>query len=194
MKKILLVVISILLLAGCSIEKIDKNNTITVKTDAEKFATEYKAINISEDNPYVYKTATEIIDILENGTGIIYFGFPECPWCKQAVPELTRAAKELEIAKIYYLNPKEIREENTKEYQKIVSLLSDYLTVDENGNKKLFVPDVFFVSGGEIVGHNFKTIEAQTDVTVLLTDTQKDELKNIFKKLISKTYNIDCDC
>ncbi|MDD3048925.1 MAG: membrane lipoprotein lipid attachment site-containing protein [Bacilli bacterium] len=193
MKKVLLTIVSILFLSGCSIEKIDKN-ILTNKTDAERFATEYKAEKISADNPYVYKTATEIIDILENGTGIIYFGFPECPWCKQAIVELTRAAKELEIEKIYYFNPKEIRDENTKEYKKIVEILNDYLEVDANGNKRLFVPDVYFISGGKIIGHNFKTVSTQTDVTIPMTDVQKDELKDIFKKLMSETYNIDCDC
>lgn len=194
MKKLLLIIGAVLLLTGCTVEKIKQNETIK-QTDAEKFSSEYKAINIDKNNPYVYKTAGEIIDILENGTGIIYFGFPECPWCKQALPVLTEAAKELEIEKIYYFDPKEIRDANTVEYQKIVSLLSDYLNLDENGKKRLSVPDVYFVSGGKIIGHHFKTIDEQTDpVNQPLTDAQKETLKNTYKQLMSKTYNIQCDC
>ena len=48
------------------------------------------------------KREEEIFDILD-GTGIIYFGFPECPWCRNAVPVLLDAAEEVGIEKIYYI-------------------------------------------------------------------------------------------
>ncbi len=189
MKKILCLILGILLLSGCSVTSINESN------DAKRFSEEYSAIDVSEDNPMIYKTDKEIIDILKSGTGIIYFGFPDCPWCREAVPVLLEIAKEMDIDEIYYFNPKEIREENTDTYQEIVKLLGDNLQNDESGNKRLYVPDVYFVSGGKILGHNFKTVESQTNPTENpLTDTQKTELKNIYKRLISKTYNIECDC
>ena len=49
------------------------------ETNAEKFAREY---SIDNDNVFVYRTLEEINKILKNGTGIVYLGFPECPWCK----------------------------------------------------------------------------------------------------------------
>jgi hypothetical protein len=101
----------------------------------------------------------------------------------------------MDIKEIYYLNPKEIRNKNTTEYQRIVYLLKDYLTVDENGNKRLYVPDIYFISKGEVVGHHFKTLDVQANLaTNPLNDKEKDELKDIYKKLISKTYNIECGC
>lgn len=190
MKRIAYIVLGILLLTGCSITPIkDLNN------DGKRFSEEYSNLNIDEQNPMKYKTDKEIIEILKSGTGIIYFGFPDCPWCQNAVPVLLEVAKEMEIDEIYYFNPKEIRKDNTESYQEIVKLLDDNLTIDENGNKRLYVPDVYFISSGKIIGHHFKTIDTQTDPkNNPLTEEQKAELKTIYKKLISETYNIECDC
>ncbi|HHT38052.1 MAG TPA: hypothetical protein GXZ95_01400 [Mollicutes bacterium] len=190
MKKLLCVFLGVLLMTGCSITPIYETNN-----DAKRFSEEYSAVNISEDNPIVYKTDEEIIDILKNGTGIIYFGFPECPWCKAAIPVLIDIVKDMDIKEMYYFNPKEIRANNTDTYKEIVELLGDNLNADVDGNKKLYVPDVYFVSGGKIVGHHFKTVDSHTDPSEKpLNDEQKKELRNIYKGLIEKTYNIECDC
>lgn len=190
MKKVVYIVLGILFLTGCSITPIKE-----LDNNGKRFSEEYSSININENNPMVYKTDKEIIEILKTGTGIIYFGFPECPWCQAAIPVLLESAKELNVEEIYYFNPKEIRENDTDTYKEIVKLLGDNLTADENGNKRLYVPDVYFVSSGKSIGHNFKTVITQTDPKANpLTDVQKTELKQTYKELISKTYNIECDC
>jgi thiol-disulfide isomerase/thioredoxin len=190
MKKLLGIVLGVLLLTGCSVSQIkDLDN------DGKHFSEDYSNIKVDENNPMVYKTPEQIIDIIKKGTGIIYFGFPDCPWCQNAVPVLIDIAKEMDIDQIYYLDPKEIRVNDTDSYKEIVKLLGDNLTADENGNKRLYVPDVYFVSGGKIVGHHFKTVDTQTNPSENpLTEVQKTELRDIYKKLIEKTYNIECDC
>ncbi len=129
-------------------------------TDSEKFAQEYKLKGEDGkalDNVFVYRTPEQIINILEKGTGIVYLGFPECPWCTGYVPYLNEIAKEKNLEKIYYLNVLEERKNNTTEYQKIVEILSDYLQNDEEGNKRLYVPAVIAVKDGEIVGFDDET-------------------------------------
>ncbi len=121
------------------------------ETDATKFAKEY---GISEDNVFVYRTADEIIKILENGTGIVYLGFPECQWCKAYVPMLNEVAKDNNVSEIYYYNISQDRKDNTENYQKIVSILEKNLKYDKEGNRRIYVPDVTFVLNGEIIGHN----------------------------------------
>ena len=64
---------------------------------------EYMEVNINNDNKIVYADYKTIFDVLD-GTGVIYFGFPECPWCRNAVPILLEAAEESGIKQIYYLN------------------------------------------------------------------------------------------
>lgn len=123
--------------------------------DNYKFSVEYTKVPM--DNVFVYKTEEEIINFLETGTGIVYLGFPECPWCQSYVVYLNEVAKDSGIEKIYYLNVKDIRTNNTPNYQKIVSLLSDILPNDENGNKKVYVPQVVFVKKGNVVAGDNET-------------------------------------
>lgn len=123
--------------------------------DNYKFSVEYTKVPM--DNVFIYKTEEEIINFLETGTGIVYLGFPECPWCQSYVVYLNEVAKDSGIEKIYYLNVKDIRTNNTENYQKIVSLLSDILPNDENGNKKVYVPQVVFVKKGNVVAGDNET-------------------------------------
>ena len=148
-KKILLIIpiIFALLLTACTKEE--------KETDAKKFAKEYT--QITEDNYFVYRTSDEIIKILENGTGVVYLGFPECPWCQSYVKMLNEVADIEGLEKIYYLNILEDRKNNTEDYQKIVEILKDHLQYDDEGNKRVYVPAVIVVSKGEIIGFNDET-------------------------------------
>ena len=130
-------------------------NVDETKKDNYRFSVEYTKVPM--DNVFVYKSETEIIDILENGSGIIYLGFPECPWCQSYVVYLNEVARDNGIENIYYLNIKEMRANNTENYQKIVSLIDSLLSVDENGNKRIYVPQVVFVKKGEIIAGDNET-------------------------------------
>lgn len=124
-------------------------------SDALKFREEYT--EVGEDNVFLYRNADEIVRILEHGTGVVYLGFPECKWCQKYVTYLNEAAEENNITRIYYLDILEDRNNNTSEYQEIVSLLDEYLEYDEEGNKRVYVPAVIVVDGGEIVGFDDET-------------------------------------
>ena len=89
----------------------------------------YKELDIEEDNPIKYSNYDEIIDVIKNKTGIIYLGFPECPWCRTALPVLFDAAKENKIDTIYYLNIKNERDSYAVENGKLTYVL------DENGKE-----------------------------------------------------------
>lgn len=187
-KKYLLIIpiLLVLLLTGC------KEN----KTDAERFAEEYSTM--TEYNYYVYKDIDEIIKILEHGTGAVYLGFPECPWCKAYVPMLNEVADIGGLEKIYYYNILEARKNNTKEYQKIVSILDEYLQYDEEGNKRIFVPAVIFVSKGKIIGfddetsYDTKGFESPEDYW---TEEEQKDLKTKLSSYISQIVDNSCtDC
>ena len=128
MKKRLLLIIPMifaLLLVGCT-------NHEKEISDSERFAKEYT--ELTTDNYFVYRNSEEIIKILEHGTGVVYLGFPECPWCKAYVPMLNEVADIEGLEKIYYYNILEARKNNTEDYQKMVEILSDYLQYDSEGN------------------------------------------------------------
>lgn len=203
-----------------------KDNTDTKEeiTDAIKFKDEYESLNgktndngkeyleieIEEDNPVKYITFNELMDVLDSGTGIIYFGFPECPWCRNALPVLLDAIKDKDINEIYYFNAHDMRDEKklennqiittkegTDEYNKIVEKLYDYLDVYEGLNddtiKRLYFPNVFFISNGKVVGNHMSTVDSQEDPYVKLDDEQYNELKNIYLDNIDKVYNYKCN-
>ena len=153
-KKIKLIVLGaiLVLLIGALVILMFSDDKNEVNNDALKFKEEYS--EVSDDNVFVYRDINEIIKILENGTGVVYLGFPECQWCQAYVVMLDEVAREEGLEKIYYFNILEDRKNNTEEYQKIVSILKDNLLFDEEGNKRIYVPDVTAVLKGEIIGHN----------------------------------------
>lgn len=167
-----------------------------LKSDGEKFKAEYEAlnnenvnINISKNNPIKYVTLDEVFDIIQNKTGVIYFGFPGCPWCRNMIPVLFEAAKNNNIDTIYYFNPRNVKKSDNDEYNKLKEILNEYLFEDENGQKVLYVPDVYFIKDGKIVGHHLGTVDSQEDPTISLTEEEKNELLDIFNELFEKIRN-----
>lgn len=190
-KKFLLIILSVtLILTGCT----DKNKE--KETDSQKFSKEYT--EVSDYNVFVYKEIDEIIKILEHGTGIVYLGFPECPWCQAYVPKLNEVADVEGLEKIYYYNIYNDRKENTKEYQKIVDILSDYLQYDEEGNKRIFVPAVISVSDGKIIGFDDETsldTKGLDDPKAYWTEERVKSLKERLTNMISPIVDNKCtDC
>ena len=184
-----LIVIGLILLYFFLIKKEDSK-----ETDAQKFKNEYT--KVSDDNPFVYRNIDQIINILEKGTGVVYLGFPECPWCQAYVPYVDEVAKKVGIDKVYYFNIQEDRKNNTEEYQKIVKILNAYLSNDEEGNKRVFVPALIVVKDGEIVVFNDET-SLDTKGYEKPEDYWKnegtDDLKTLFEKSFKEIKNNVCE-
>ena len=178
---VILVAIIIFLLVG------NKNEEQTVKSDAEKFSEEYTLVD--KDNKFRYANIDEVIDTLEDGTGVVYLGFPECKWCQQYTVYLNELAKDRNIPEIMYYNIREDRQGNTKNYQTIVNLLKDYLPEDEEGNPRVYVPAVIFMSNGKILGFDDETAydtkgydESSEYWTKERVDNLKDKLNSYLDK------------
>lgn len=197
----------------------------SITEDEKKFKKEYESLNgktnasgkaypnveIDEDNGIVYASYNDIKEVITKGTGVIYFGYPECPWCRNAVPMLLQAASNTGLDKIYYFNAKEIRDtkvldangnvvttkEGTKEYYELVDLLStvlgEYEGLNDASIKRLYFPTVVFIKDGKILGCHIDTLPSQTDPRVPLTEEQKGELVNIYTTNIVKISNDVCD-
>ena len=189
MKKKLFIIIPIIfaiLITGCTKKE----------TDSEKFAKEYTSVD--ENNYFVYRNIEEITKILENGTGVVYLGFPECPWCQAYVPMLNEVADIEGLEKIYYFNILEDRKNNTKEYQKIVDILYDYLQYDDEGNKRIYVPAVIFVSKGQILGFDDETAyytKGFEKPEEYWTEEEVSDLKHKLTENMNKVLDNKCtDC
>lgn len=162
--------------------------------DAYKFYTEYP--DVTANNVFMYKTEEEIIEILEKKSGIVYFGFPECKWCQAYVVHLNEVAKENGIKEIYYLNIREIRENKTDNYLRIVELMQNYLPFDENGDKKIYVPQVAFVNEGKIWAADSETSTISEGTPAeYWTDAKIESLKNKLTNYIDLAkLNICTEC
>ena len=163
------------------------------KEDAKKFKQEYEALNgevnatgtairsvtIPDDNPFVYTTAEELLKKIDKGeTFIVYFGFPNCPWCRSVIEKATEVANKKNIKSIYYINIRndkneeilrdkyilgkknkvEKEEDGAPEYAKLLekfnSVLSDYTLTTQDGDeikvgeKRIYAPNFIYVKNG----------------------------------------------
>ncbi len=183
----------------------------------EKDGKTIKEIAISQNNPVEIVTEEKAISLLESGTGILYFGFPDCPWCRSMLPILLSTLDNMSISKLYYLNVANIRDtlalnekgkpevkvEGTKGYKRILELLDEelspyYLTNDEGKQvdtkeKRLYAPTVAGFKDGKVVAFHEGTVESQKSGYDDLTEEEKKELSTIFENLINQVYDTNCD-
>ena len=170
MKKILLI---LLLLVGCS-----------NKNDIDKFKEEYESLNDSNievniDSNYniKYLSIDEVVTFLENDTGILFFGITNDGMTRSVIETLLEVAKENKL-ELYYYNPSNIEE--SESFAKMIGILNDYLQTNEDNQKVLSVPDVYFVKEGKIIGNHYGTVNSNN---VILNEEEKEELYNIYNKL-----------
>lgn len=154
-KKIIIIIGVVLVIALGVLGYLYLNKEKNTNVDGKKFAEEYTSV--TEDNVFVYRNIDEIINILEHGTGVVYLGFPECPWCTAYVPYLNEVAKANGVDKVYYYNIYNDRKENNDNYKKLVDILKEYLKFDEEGNKRIYAPSVIAVKDGEILDFDDET-------------------------------------
>ncbi|MEA5026643.1 MAG: hypothetical protein VB012_03170 [Erysipelotrichaceae bacterium] len=219
MKKIILSLILISLVClGCTVKQ---NEEETVQTDALKFKEEYEAYNdkineengknyknldIAEDNPMIYATFDQIMSILDT-SGIIYFGFETCPWCRTAVPVILEAAAAENIGQIYYFNALSLRDvkkldengnivteqEGDPQYYELLDKIGDIAEVYDGLNddtiKRLYFPTVVVVKDGEIIFYHTSTVDSQTDPYEALTTEQHDELYQLYAEAFAQVVN-----
>ena len=210
MKKVLytlLIVFLLIIVTGCNNKDTDESK---FKEEYESLNNEYLEIEIIDDNNIKYSNIGEIIDIIENGTGIIYFGYPEDPMCRNVIPVLLESASELGVEEIYYLKIK--NEDSENQIESLTPSMEDYKTLfdalkDSLDNYKLednsispindedniiVIPTVIFVYEGEIVGTHTNSVKTHVDPNQLLTNDEKNELMDIYINYIHKVLNDVC--
>ena len=230
---ILLISIIVLLAAAFGVYAFTHKNKNVCKdeeTDAIKFKREYEEfngqtykdteiayfdVNLKAKNLFVYVTEEEAVKFLEEGTGVIYFGFPQCPWCRTLVPYLQEIGSKYGVKDIKYLNILDIRDtykvenkkavidkEGSENYYKLLELLDKHLrkftiTDEDNKNydtgvKRLYASTIIAVSKKKIQYMHVNTVESQEDPYSTLNDDQKKELLNLYKDLFSTFDNEVC--
>lgn len=185
------------------------------KGGSAEFKKEYGE-DIVPNNLYKYVGKEEVLELFEKGTGILYFGYPESPWCKRAVSVLNDAAFANGIKEVYYYNIKRDRDSlslnedgtvsidanATNFYNELLRKLAGhtdkYILLDKDGKEvdtgryRIYVPFVVFIKEGRIVYSHSDLVDSYTDTNEGLTQDQRDELYNIYEKgilLINNSQN-----
>ena len=207
MKRIVLFFMILILLSGCG-KEISKTDAYIFKEEYETLNnretnygdTYYRALEIDEENPIIYKKASDILKMIDNKeTFVVYFGFASCPWCRSVLGSLFDVSSDLGIDKIYYVDVKEIRDvmdfddngniittkEGTADYyqllNKLDNVLADYTLTDSEGNeivageKRIYAPNIISVVDGVANGMTTGISDDQTDAYMELTDNMKND-------------------
>lgn len=226
---ILVIVLVIAAYIGCELkpgsDTPDPSKPYVATEDEKKFKNEYESLNgeirqsnnqvhyeltINEDNNIEYITLDKANEIIENGSGVIYFGYAASPSCRIAVEQLIAASSATSIEKIYYVNvrpeddtnkdirdiytlneknkTKKVKDADQSYYDLLTKLnnnLNDYVLVSDNGTK---------VSTGE------KRLESPTVIAVkdgeildihIGTVENKKEDKNGIAEELTKNEKVD---
>lgn len=143
--------------------------------------------DLPEANAFTRESGDAIATRLESGTGIVFLGFKECPWCQKLAPVIDEVAR-AEGVKVHYLDIKNERANNSQVYLRLASILSPYLAKDDNGQPRITVPDVSFVRNGEIIGRfELESVaEAEQTPDAYWTEERKKRAAARFQELITK--------
>ena len=210
------IVLTVFTLTACG-----KNKEIEEKSDnvidALKFKEEYESlngvenenngktfrtVNIPEDNPIIYKEASDIVEMIENNESfVVYFGFAKCPWCRSIIETLINVANDYNVDTVYYVDVYDIRDtlkldednnivtdkEGTEDYMKLIELLdnvlSDYTLTDSDGDKvltgekRIYAPNIVAIING-------KTEKLETGIS----DNQEDGYQDLTDEILEDSY------
>lgn len=164
---------------------------------------EYRSIEISKNNPIIYSSAEEVLEMMDNGDSFaVYFGFSKCPWCRSVLPTMFEVASDLGIDTIYYVDVLDIRntlevveeqeivesKKGTDGYYKLLDRLSDvldfYSLTDSEGNavdsnqKRIYAPNIVAIVDGRA-----------ENLTTGISDSQEDGYQEITKDMKKDMYN-----
>ena len=210
-KKVFLILILFigLFVTGCSANNKDalkfKEEYEKINGDKTSYSdNKYRTLKIDKNNPYVYSSAKEILEKINNKeTFYVYFGSSYCPWCRSVIEKSIESAQKNNIKKIYYVdiwngfhneilrdtyklndkNEAEKEKDGTKEYYKLLekfdNLLEDYtLTTDDGEEVKVGEKRIFAPDFIYVENGDAKKITSAT------SENQKDADAKLTKEIL----------
>ena len=197
MKKIILIIVTILLITGCR-----KTDSILFKQEFENenYSSSIK-LSIPSDNSFNYITDFDLVKKIEYKEDIIVlFGNSKSKETRYLIDNLLKVSSELNIDKIYYLDILEIRDEKeiendeiktikqgTEDYNKLLELLNnyikDYVVKGKVVGKRIYAGTILKINNGEITITN--GVSENFDINNYNDNNKRetyDILYNFFKK------------
>lgn len=174
MKKIIVVLLAILLITGCSKPVIDQPDP---EPDDPPVYTLNELENIS---------LKELLQLFyDEKTFSIIMTYEGCMWCAEAKP-VFEAVTALYPYSAYSLNFTEVYklEADTykTDYDILTKIIDEVLTEEEDGERVLYVPEVIFVKDGKIVAHHCSTVDSHDPYEAPMTSEETNQLIDIYEE------------
>ena len=197
----------IALITACSNTSTDGISDPLPATPSHDFPrADMSAYEIEGDHRFYSVTMAEALLLREDATfdGIIYFGFPSCPWCQSAIPNLHAVAVETEVDVFYVSRRQEIRDEAFEEADATMAWwLNEQIELnwlyedDEAIRPNIFVPLVIHLRNGVVVDSHQSTVAdhqpLENDSLPELTQQQADALQEIYTTIFSAVASVSPD-
>lgn len=139
-------------------------NLVTYTTDGERFNGDYN--EIPRNNPFKYLNSTELIELLNNGSGIIFMGNKENIWSKRYAQYLYELSKDFDIKEIFYYDVKKVKLLKNRNYYNIINALEGKLIETDDSTNNLFSPSLYIVKDGEVVFYDNTTAVVNNDLEI----------------------------
>lgn len=134
-------------------------------------------VNIPFDNRIKYLDEKNIMPVLENETGIVYFGYISCPWCRSIIESLISVVKENDIKKLYYVD---VHSNLNNISSQLYDYLDDYVE-ERDGKKGIPSPSIFFIKDGNVVLHYKGSMGIFDYPYKKLSLEEKQEIKRLYQ-------------
>lgn len=201
-KKILALILALATLAAlCACQKVESRTHMPDKTDGvesvepegeleqhgvvAKYPKEYNSMDIFRS-----MTVKDVVAEMDaGGTFAVFFGFTSCPSCQAVRPALLAAANATD-SWIGFVNtranPDWKSNMDIDDYDLFVERFGEYIPLDEDGQKHLYVPHIFFIRDGAIV-FDYQGVKDEFDAS---TDTVDGELYQELLATYTSGFNL----
>lgn len=212
-----IITICVVLVVGLCVFLI-ANHKEEIVSDATKFKNEYEVFNdyesirefvkvkVDENNPVIYKTSKEILEVMEKNDAIIFFGDPSINSSRLLVEPLLEVLKEENVKELFYVDVRDIKDEyefdgtlipkkiknGTDGYYKIMKFLDKYLeeyyiegtngNLYDTGVKRLEDPTIVAVKNGKVVAFDDKLVKVEDELKI--NEKEYEDIKVKIREII----------
>jgi len=176
-----------LLLAGCASSSASATASASSET-VKNLNSEYT--QLPEENAFYYMEKDGVETLLLHGTGILFFGFPECPWCQAYLPQLNEVLLANDAKAAYYNIYTDKTEDRTfydtiaKDIESINDTGTPIIQYNNDGKQVIYMPLVLFIQNGRIVSYNNETCTEDSKV-IQPADYWTQEKKTALKEVLN---------
>ena len=144
-----------LLLSGCASNAADTASASASSETIKNLNSEYT--QLPEANQFYYMEKDGVETLLLHGTGILFFGFPECPWCQAYLPQLNEVLLANDAKAAYYNIYTDKTADRTfydmiaKDIESVNDTGSPIVQYNNDGKQIIYMPLTLFIKNGRIV-------------------------------------------